>query len=81
MLVAVETPPKDLPTDIAQARTQAIGRGARLDYWQHLNHVSRDLYRAYRDAEDAANEAAWKAANPDRRTAWQKRRNLDRRPR
>jgi hypothetical protein len=52
-----------------------------MDYWQHLNHTYRDLYRAHRAAEDAATQAAWEAANPDQRTAWQKLRNMDRRPR
>ncbi len=78
---APRVPPEDLPTAIAQARSQAIELAARLDYWQHLNHAYRDLYRAHRDAEDAATQAAWEAANPDRRTAWQKLRNMDRRPR
>jgi hypothetical protein len=52
-----------------------------LDYWQHLNHAYRDLYRKHRDTEDAATQAAWEAANPDQRTAWQKLRNMDRKPR
>ncbi len=79
--LAPRVPPEDLPTAIAQARTQAVELAARLDYWQHLNHAYRDLYRAHRAAEDAATQAAWEAANPDQRTAWQKLRNMDRRPR
>ncbi len=79
--LAPRVPPEDLPTAIAQARTQAVELAARLDYWQHLNHTYRDLYRAHRAAEDAATQAAWEAANPDQRTAWQKLRNMDRRPR
>lgn len=74
-------PPEDLPIAIAQARTPAMELAARLDYWQHLNHAYRDLYRAHRDAEDAATQAAWEIANPDQRTAWQKLRNMDRKPR
>jgi len=79
--LAPRVPPEDLPTAIAQARTQAVELAARLDYWQHLNHAYRDLYRKHRDAEDAATQAAWEAANPDQRTAWQKLRNMDRKPR
>ena len=79
--LATRVPPEDLPAAIAQARTQAIELAARLDYWQHLNHTYRDLYRAHREAEAAATQAAWEAANPDQRTAWQKLRNMDRRPR
>jgi len=79
--LAPRVPPEDLPAAIAQARTQAVELAARLDYWQHLNHAYRDLYRKHRDAEDAATQAAWEAANPDQRTAWQKLRNIDRRPR
>ncbi len=79
--LAPRVPPEDLPAAIAQARTQAVELAARLDYWQHLNHAYRDLYRKHRDAEDAATQAAWEAANPDQRTAWQKLRNMDRKPR
>jgi hypothetical protein len=38
------------------------------------------LYKAHREAEDAATQAAWEAAHPDQRTAWQKLRKLERRP-
>lgn len=79
--LAPRVPPQDLPSAIAQARTQAIELAARLDYWQYLNHPYRDLYRTHRDAEDAATQAAWEVANPDQRTAWQKLRKMDRRPR
>jgi hypothetical protein len=65
-------PPEDLPLAIAHARTPAIETAARLDLWQHLNHAYRDQYRAHREAEDAATEAAWKVANPDQRTTLQK---------
>jgi hypothetical protein len=73
-------PPEDLPLAIAQARTPAVELAARRDYWQHLNHAYRDLYKAHREAEDAATQAAWEAAHPDQRTAWQKLRKLERRP-
>jgi hypothetical protein len=79
--LAPRVPPEDLPAAISQARTQAIELASRLDYWQHLNHAYRDLYRAHRDAEDAATQAAWEAANPDQRTAWQKLRKIERKPR
>lgn len=79
--LAPRVPREDLPTAIAQARTPAIELAARLDLWHHLNHDYRDLYRAHREAEDAATQAAWEAANPDRRTAWQKLRKIDRMPR
>jgi hypothetical protein len=79
--LAPRVPPEDLPAAIAQARTPVIELAARLTYWQHLNHAYRDLYRAHREAEDAATEAAWELANPDQRTAWQKLRNMDRKPR
>jgi hypothetical protein len=54
---------------------------ARLDLWQHLNHAYRDLYRTHREAEDAATQGAWEAANPDQRNAWQKLSNQNRQPR
>jgi hypothetical protein len=49
-------------------------------YWQHLNHAYRDLYKAHREAEDAATQTAWEAAHSDQRTAWQKLRKFKRRP-
>lgn len=60
-------PPQDLPLAMAQARQPDLERAARLDQWQHLNHAYRDLYRAHRDAEEAAAQAAWEAAHPDKR--------------
>lgn len=53
---------------------------ARRDIWQQLNHTYRDLYKAHREAQDAATQAAWQAAHPDQLTSWQKLRKLDRRP-
>jgi hypothetical protein len=79
--LAPRVPPEDLPTAIAQSRTPVIELAARLDYWQHLNHAYRDLYRAHRDAEDAAAEAAWEVANPDQRTALKKLFKVERKPR
>ena len=79
--LAPRVPPEDLPLAIAQARTPAIELAARMDLWQHLNNAYRHQYRAHRDAEDAATQAAWEAANPDRRTAWQKLRKMERMPR
>ena len=35
-----------------------------------ITHTER--YRQHRDAEEAATRAAWEAANPDRRTWWDK---------
>lgn len=68
--------PDELPQAIAQARTPEIEIAARLGYWQHLNHDYRERYRAHRDAEEAATEAAWHTANPDRRSWWQKFRKV-----
>lgn len=73
-------PPEDLPLAITQAESPALELAARRDYWQHLNHAYRDLYKAHREAEDAATQAAWEAAHPDQRTAWQKLRKFERRP-
>ncbi|MFM7341503.1 MAG: hypothetical protein ACKO3Q_02275 [Betaproteobacteria bacterium] len=72
--------PADLPLAIAQADSPALELAARTDYWLELNHAYRDLYRAHRDEEDAATQAAWEAANPDRRNFWQRWRTSERRP-
>jgi hypothetical protein len=74
-------PTADLPLAIAHARNPAIETAARLDLWQHLNHTYRDQYRAHREAEDAATEAAWEVANPDQRTTLQKLFKIARKPR
>jgi hypothetical protein len=71
----------DLPLAIAHARNPAIETAARLDLWQHLNHAYRDQYRAHREAEDAATEAAWEVANPDPRTTLKKLFKGERKPR
>lgn len=58
--------PQDLPLAIAQADQPDLERAARLDQWLHLNHAYRDLYRAHREAEEAATQAAWEAAHPEK---------------
>jgi hypothetical protein len=67
---------EDLPKAIAEARNDQVAMAARLEYWQHLNHAYRDSYRAHRDAEEAATQAAWELANPDTRSLWQKLRKV-----
>lgn len=73
-----ELPPIDhvpaelLPECIAQASSEDLELAARLGYWRHLNHPYRERYRQHREAEEAATKAAWEAANPDRRTWWDK---------
>lgn len=71
-----DVPAEELPSAIAQARTSEIELAARLDYWQHLNHIYRAYYRNHRDAEESATQSAWEAANPDTRTWWQKIRKI-----
>jgi hypothetical protein len=73
-------PPEDLPLAIAQAPSLNVELAARRDHWQHLNHAYRELYKAHRQAEDAATQAAWEAAHPDQRTAWQRLRKFERTP-
>lgn len=63
---------KLLPECISKASSEEIEVAARLGYWRHLNHEYRESYRRHRDAEEAATKAAWEAANPDRRTWWDK---------
>ncbi len=65
-------PDDRLPECIAKASSEEMEVAARLGYWRHLNHAYRDSYRQHRDAEEAATRAAWEAANPDRRTRWDK---------
>jgi len=65
-------PEEQLPDCIAHADAGDLEVAARLGYWHFLNHPYRELYRQHRDAEEAATEAAWVAANPDRRTWWDK---------
>ena len=65
-------PDEQLPECIAAADREDLEVAARLEYWRHLNHLYRQQYRRHRDAEEAATKAAWEAANPDRRTWWDK---------
>jgi hypothetical protein len=65
-------PAELLPECIAQASGDDLELAARLGYWRHLNHPYRERYRQHREAEEAATKAAWEAANPDRRTWWDK---------
>lgn len=74
-------PTADLLLAIAHPRNPAIETAARLDLWQHLNPAYRDQYRAHREAEDAATEAAWEVANPDQRTTLKKLFKGERKPR
>ena len=61
-----------LPECISKASSEDMEVAGRLGYWRHLNHEYRDRYRQHRDAEEAAIKSAWVAANPDRRTWWDK---------
>ena len=61
-----------LPKCISKASSEDLEVAARLGYWRHLNHEYRDRYRQHRDTEEAAIKSAWVAANPDRRTWWDK---------
>ena len=65
-------PEEQLPDCIANVDAEDLEVAARLGYWHFLNHPYRELYRQHRDAEEAATKAAWLAANPDRRTWWDK---------
>lgn len=65
-------PDEDLSACLAQTQSEAVELAARRQLWWCLNHPYRKLYRQHRDAEDAATQAAWEAANPDRRTWWDK---------
>ncbi len=59
-----------LPSCIAAAHCQHVEVAARLQYWRRLNQPYRQNCRRHRDAEEAATNAAWEAANPCRRTWW-----------
>jgi len=65
----------DLPHAV-NSSNKAVELAARREYWMHLNHEYRDLYRAYREAEDKASQAKWEAdwhaANPDQRSAFKR---------
>lgn len=67
----IEYVPDELLHDcIAKAESEDMEVAARLEYWRHLNHPYRQKYRQHREAEEAATKASWEAANPDRRTWW-----------
>lgn len=61
-----------LPECIAKSEREDMEVAARLGYWRHLNHPYRQNYRQHREAEEAVTKASWVAANPDRRTWWDK---------
>ncbi len=61
-----------LPDCIAKSASEEMEVAARLGYWRYLNHPYRERYRQHRDVEEAVSKAAWEAANPDRRTWWDK---------
>lgn len=68
-----------LPDCIEKATKPEMEVAARLGYWRHLNHEYRRRYREYRDEINAeekqaweAEKVVWEAANPDRRTWWDK---------
>jgi hypothetical protein len=65
-----DVPDEMLPRCMAEADHEDVEVAARLTYWRFLNHPYRQRYRKHRGAEEAATQAAWKAANPDRRTWW-----------
>ena len=71
-------PDELLPECIANAHSEDMEVAARLEYWRHLNHTYRQKYREHREAEEAATKAQWEAANPDRRTWWDKLRRRER---
>lgn len=55
-----------------EAEGEVIEAAVRLGYWRYLNHPFRQKYREHRDAAEANARAAWAAANPDRRSLWDK---------
>jgi len=63
-----EVPEEQLPECIKALTEVPVEIAARLWYWRLLNHPYRHKYREHREAEEAATEAAWRAANPERKT-------------
>lgn len=63
-------PDETLRLCLEQAQPEPVELAARRQLWWYLNHPYRQLYREHRDREEAATQAAWKAANPDQRTRW-----------
>ncbi len=72
--------PEELGHAIHAARNPRVELAARLDYWHHLNHAYRAVFRAHREAEDAAMRATWERANPDQRSLIEKVLKRPRRP-
>lgn len=54
--------PSNLAIAIQQASNEKIEVAARLDYWHHLNHHYRNLYRIHRDAEEQEAREKWETA-------------------
>lgn len=79
-LVRIASVPSELlPECIAMADREEVEVAARLGHWHSLNHNYREKYRKHREVELAAAtrrwesaKAIWQAANPDRRTWWDK---------
>ena len=65
-------PEEQLAACIAAADREELEVAARIECWHYLNHPYRQRYRNHRDAEEEATKATWEAANPDRRTWWDK---------
>ncbi|MFM7008197.1 MAG: hypothetical protein ACKO0Z_02495 [Betaproteobacteria bacterium] len=72
--------PSILAIAIQQASNEKIEAAARLDYWHHLNHHYRNLYRIHRDAEEQEAREKWETAHPDTRSLWQIIRKAKRTP-
>lgn len=62
----------ELPQALAEPMTPEVERAARVMLWHHLNHPYREQYRQHRDVEEAANRAAWEAAQPTPKSWWSK---------
>jgi len=62
--------PEELPQCIAQATQIDVEIAARLEYWRHLNHPYRELYRQHRDKEEADTQARWEAERATKLSIW-----------
>lgn len=72
-LPRIEHIPEDgFASCVDEADIAEIEVAVRLGYWRYLNHPYRQKYREHREAEEAATSVEWDAANPDRRTSWDK---------
>ncbi len=65
-------PDEELPEFLTRTLAGDVELAVRRQLWWYLNHPYRRRYREHRDRKDAATQAAWEAANPDRRTWWDK---------